>query len=975
MKSSMKNWRQNRMKQFWLHTLLRTYSSVMIIIIASFAILLSYADWDSREKEAQRVAQRVTARTVSEIEYYHRESTQIAQALVENQARIEGIYKYFSLSMPDYFYWQLERKASPYISVSLYENVDDLYVRNDFVTGVAIAFQDYKEVYVSTKDKRSGEKIRAEDFKPAGNSFAIPVSDPVSDQDLGVIYISLDPAVLYHAIDNTRGHTPMAVTVTSPFDTEIFHIGETVDKESENWLVGLTSHGYQVQVAVPKNFVLQGTVTSSALIVGLSLLFIVILYLTLRQTFANYQKQVVDLVESIQVIAQGEEGRRIDISEKDQELLLIAETTNDMLDRLEKNIHDIYQLELSQKDANMRALQAQINPHFMYNTLEFLRMYAVMQSQDELADIIYEFSSLLRNNISDERETLLKQELEFCRKYSYLCMVRYPKSIAYGFKIDPELENMKIPKFTLQPLVENYFAHGVDHRRTDNVISIKALKQDGFVEILVVDNGRGMSAEKLANIREKLSQRYFEHQASYSDQRQSIGIVNVHERFVLYFGDRYAITIESAEQAGVQYRITIQMVTEGLKRLIPFDKWDMEVVATASHADEALEYVQENPVDVIISDVNMPDKTGLDMIREMKEILPDAAYILLSGYQEFDYVKRAMNLSVVDYLVKPVDKVELGNLLEKIAGQLGERGKKSQTLSQELDEAGFVSYLEDKENWWIGLSKEKQGSFTIPYYVLGQDWQIFISGQPLDGLVVTPFEAPYQEHFERWKLNAEKTLFYGSVNLQQSESLFAYYEPIYRVIIQGNLNQIVEELNLLEKVVLENTPRVLITKQLFIQFVMDVFHLFEHLKADDLTDIVKTIHAIQSFDELVPYIKETLTSFFGQYRMNENVVSVLEVIGRDYQKELSLKDISKALFINPVYLGQLIKRETDSTFAELLNKQRIKAAQQLLLSTSDSIEDICYAVGYSNLGYFYKVFRKLCGKSPKAYRKQVETIL
>ena len=80
-----------------------------------------------------------------------------------------------------------------------------------------------------------------------------------------------------------------------------------------------------------------------------------------------------------------------------------------------------------------------------------------------------------------------------------------------------------------------------------------------------------------------------------------------------------------------------------------------------------------------------------------------------------------------------------------------------------------------------------------------------------------------------------------------------------------------------------------------------------------MTDIVKTIHAIKSFDELVPYINETLTRFFGQYRMNENVVSVLEVIGRDYQKELSLKDISKDLFINPVYLGQLIKRETNST--------------------------------------------------------------
>ena len=417
------------------------------------------------------------------------------------------------------------------------------------------------------------------------------------------------------------------------------------------------------------------------------------------------------------------------------------------------------------------------------------------------------------------------------------------------------------------------------------------------------------------------------------------------------------------------------MITEGLKRLIPFDKWDMEVVATANHADDALDYVREHPVDIVISDVNMPDKTGLEMIGEMKDLLTDAYYILLSGYQEFDYVKKAMNLSVVDYLVKPVDKVELGHLLEKIVTQLREKVQEPEILSQQLDEEAFKTHLTQKENWWIGLSKEKQGDFVIPYYVLGQDWQIVLADQEFEGLLIMPFEAPYQINFEKWKRDVEKTLFYGSVNLDQSESLFSYYEPIYRVIIQGNLQQIIDELTLLEKIVLENTPRVSITKQLFTQFVMDVFHLFEHLKADDMTDIVKNIHAITNFEDLVAYTKETLTSFFGQYRMNENVVSVLEVIGRDYQKELSLKDISKDLFINPVYLGQLIKKETNSTFAELLNKQRIKAAQQLLLSTNDSIEDICYTVGYSNVGYFYKVFRKLCGKSPKAYRKQVETNL
>lgn len=561
MKAFMKNWRPNRMKQFWLHSLLRTYTWVMIVIIASFALLISYVNWDSREKEARQVSQRVLTRTVSEVEYYYRESARSAQSLVDNQARIEGIYKYFSLSTPDYFYWQLERKASPYISVSIYENIDDLYVRNDFVTGVAIVLQDSTEVYVSKRDNRSGYKVSADAFKPDANSFAIPVSDPVSDQALGVIYVSVSSDVFYKAIDNTRGNIPIAVSITSPFETDMFHQGEKSDREE--WLQDETAHGYQVQVAVPRDYVLSGSISSSVFILALSLLFIVILYVTLKKTFSKYQTQVVDLVETIHDIAQGEQGKRIDLTKKDQELLVIAETTNDMLDRLERNIHDIYQLELSQKDAHMRALQAQINPHFMYNTLEFLRMYAVMENQNELADIIYEFSSLLRNNISDERETTLKQEVEFCRKYSYLCMVRYPKSIAYGFKIDPGLEEMRIPKFTLQPLVENYFAHGVDHRRTDNVISIKALKKDGYVEILLTDNGRGMPADKLAEIQAKLAQRTFEHTVDYSGKRQSIGIVNVHERFVLYFGDRYDINVESVEKEGVRYRITIQNEEKG----------------------------------------------------------------------------------------------------------------------------------------------------------------------------------------------------------------------------------------------------------------------------------------------------------------------------------------------------------------------------------------------------------------------------
>ncbi|KXT83444.1 DNA-binding response regulator, AraC family [Streptococcus sp. DD11] len=416
------------------------------------------------------------------------------------------------------------------------------------------------------------------------------------------------------------------------------------------------------------------------------------------------------------------------------------------------------------------------------------------------------------------------------------------------------------------------------------------------------------------------------------------------------------------------------MITEGLKVLIPFEKWKMEVVQTANDAEAALEYIKNHSVDLVITDVNMPGMNGLEMIAQMKASLPRAAFIILSGYQEFDYVKTALNLQVADYLVKPVNKLELAALLEKLSKNFEQSSDQQleRVFQDESEEEDIASLLEGKERLWLGADVVPKGFSSAPYRVLDRTLYLFLSSQRGGTVYQEEFAAPYKKQLQSFKVNLEKSLFYGTVSLQETDPLFSYYEPVYRVIIQGNIAQILEELDLLEDIVLRSTPKVSITKQLFIQFIMDVYHLFEHLKPDDITAIIREIEGMNSFDSLLAYIKLQLSSLFDQYRMNENVASVLEVIGRDYQKELSLKDISQELYINSVYLGQLIKRETNSTFAELLNKQRIKAAQQLLLSTNDSIEDVCYAVGYSNVGYFYKVFRKLCGKSPKAYRRQMD---
>ena len=536
MKVFTKNWPTNKTKQFRLHSLLRIYILVMIVVISSFALMLSYADWDGREKEANRVAQRVLARTVNEVEYYYRESARLAQSLVENQARIEGIYKYFSLSTPDYFYWQLERKASPYISVSIYENIDDLYVRNDFVTGVAIVLQDSTEVFVSRRDNRSGEKVSAEDFKPDANSFAIPVSDPVSDQALGVIYISLPPEVLYKAIDNTRGTVPIAVTITSPFETDMFHLGQK--GPDEDWLVGITSHAYQVQVAVPKDYVLKGSLTSSGLILGLSALFVFILYLTLKRTFSDYQDQVVDLVDSLEAIAMGEQTKRVDTSKKDQELLLIAETTNDMLDRLEKNIHDIYQLELSQKDANMRALQAQINPHFMYNTLEMIK-YMIVQDGRAAGKIIEKFTKILRYSISStEREILLAEDLNYIQDYIAIQEERFKERFKCSFKISEEAKNLKVMKLALQPIIENSIKYGFKKSMYLNV-NIMGEKKENYLVLTVIDDGGGMEEEALEKLKEEIKE---------SEVRGTHnGIHNIARRLELKYKGKSGLSIANTE--------------------------------------------------------------------------------------------------------------------------------------------------------------------------------------------------------------------------------------------------------------------------------------------------------------------------------------------------------------------------------------------------------------------------------------------
>jgi len=546
------------MKKIWLATLLKFYAYIMVGIITTLGVTVSLVYWHNQKAETDRIAQLISSRLTAEVEDIYKRSSQWGKSLVENPAKLEGVYKYFSMTPSEYESWRLDNFFSNYIQVSLHRNVETLYLEHDVIDQIDLVLNDYTTVFVSSKNKKGGQQVPANQYIASSQAIPVSLTDVTTGEDIGLAYIKVNPALLDSVVDNIQDTIPVAVQIYNPLGKIFYHRGDINPEDHSQWIVRDTAYGYQIWVGIPTSYTVRTALFSFTWMISVALILFLVLYLLLQRIFRNYQKQVLDLVDTMEAISQGDSERRINVDTKEQELLLVAETTNAMLDNMDKSIRDIYQLQLSQKDANLKALQAQINPHFMYNTMEFIRMYAVMQDQEELADIIYEFSSLLRNNISEEKETTIENELEFCRKYSYLCMVRYPKSIAYGFKIESGLEEMIIPKFTLQPLVENYFVHGVDHKRKDNVISIKVRHVGGAVEIRVQDNGRGLEPSQLQRIQQILSHRDPREEVEESKGRQSIGIVNVHERFLLYFGDRYHIQITSEKGKGVLYTITIE---------------------------------------------------------------------------------------------------------------------------------------------------------------------------------------------------------------------------------------------------------------------------------------------------------------------------------------------------------------------------------------------------------------------------------
>ena len=228
-----------------------------------------------------------------------------------------------------------------------------------------------------------------------------------------------------------------------------------------------------------------------------------------------------------------------------------------MIRDIQRLLSEIYQERLHaeqlyarQKEAEFKMLASQINPHFLYNTLETIRMKARVNRQPEIEELVKMLAKLLWSNVhAGDRDVTLQQELGLAESYLKIQQYRFEERLEYQIRMEEGVEEEMVLPLILQPLVENSIIHGLECKEGVGHIRIEARRDQEDIQVSVEDDGMGLSPEKLEKLQESLNSREL--------NRTHIGVNNVHQRLRLKYGPGYGLEIESEE--GKYTRVTIRI--------------------------------------------------------------------------------------------------------------------------------------------------------------------------------------------------------------------------------------------------------------------------------------------------------------------------------------------------------------------------------------------------------------------------------
>ncbi|MFA9560603.1 sensor histidine kinase [Evansella sp. AB-rgal1] len=237
----------------------------------------------------------------------------------------------------------------------------------------------------------------------------------------------------------------------------------------------------------------------------------------------------------------------------------LGRSFNSMIFQINKLMKLTEQQERKKREAELHSLQANIKPHFLYNTLDTIQWMARKKNAFEVAEMVGSLSKLFRIGLSKGGTIIpLREEIEHIKSYLQIQSTRYKNKLNYEIVISPETEELSVLKIVLQPIVENAIYHGIKERRGPGLISIETELRETMLVITIRDNGKGISCEKLHELRSSLD-------VFLQENKQVIGygIVNVHARLKLTFGESYGLQLDSEENEGTVVTIYHPILRRG----------------------------------------------------------------------------------------------------------------------------------------------------------------------------------------------------------------------------------------------------------------------------------------------------------------------------------------------------------------------------------------------------------------------------
>ena len=218
-----------------------------------------------------------------------------------------------------------------------------------------------------------------------------------------------------------------------------------------------------------------------------------------------------------------------------------------MLDRIEGLIAREYEAKLMVNRAEYKALQAQINPHFLYNTLDTMSSIAELSDCPEVGALSQSLSNIFRYSLDMKNPfSTVAREIAHLKNYIYVMNVRMQGTVAYVFDVEEDILQDTLPRISIQPLVENALTHGLKNARGEKRVTVRAHKWEENLRIVVEDNGVGIRPQRM----EELLQ-------PHTEQETSIGLSNIDSRMKMLYGEAYGVTIESEEGKGTRVYLVI----------------------------------------------------------------------------------------------------------------------------------------------------------------------------------------------------------------------------------------------------------------------------------------------------------------------------------------------------------------------------------------------------------------------------------